>query len=489
MQCATKPALARIISHAAGGRAAAAVSGGSDRLDRMLRRASSGSAPRRHLQSWKPGEPWALFAVALALRAGYTLLSTGLHPQPYSDAADYDQIAWNLARGLGFSTGDGPGAFATAFRPPVVPWLTSLLYRLIGHQVLGALLLQCVIGALVTVLVVALGSVLFGGGVGRIAGWLAAFHPLLVFFSGYLMTETTFCATLLTALIASVTWVRTPRPGRALGAGLLWGVSILTRPTAMLAPLVVALWAWRPLGLSVRPGDRARQLVMLALGAALVVGPWTIRNAIVFHRFIPVTTGGGRALLDSNNELIWNDPVRRGGAFTTLGMEPYASAMRGHDDAECDAISARLAVEFLKAHVRDWPAMALAKLARFWRLTAEGGGSGSWNAPGSPLGRLRHAVDPLLVWSVWFLPLAAWGLARSLRGPRRWFQSVLALFVLYFTLLAVVFWGSLRTRMPIEPLVTLLAAYGFEDLRRRWRARRAGMGLVGAESESPRTAS
>jgi hypothetical protein len=76
-----------------------------------------------------------------------------------------------------------------------------------------------------------------------------------------------------------------------------------------------------------------------------------------------------------------------------------------------------------------------------------------------------------------------WGLVRSLRGPRRWYQSIPALLIGYFTLLALIYWGSLRMRMPIEPLVVLLAALGFEDVRRRWRARRIGLGLVGAESE------
>ena len=196
------------------------------------------------------------------------------------------------------------------------------------------------------------------------------------------------------------------------------------------------------------------------------------------------TTSGGNALLEGNNELVWNDPLRRGGAFDAHGTEPYASAFRDRGEAESDAIAARLALDFLKSHAREWPAMALAKLTRFWRLPAEGGAGGTWQSAGSPLAKLRHAVDPLLIWSAAFLPLAAWGLARSLRGPRRWFQSAPALLILYFMLNALVFWGSLRMRMPIEPLVALLAAVGFEDARRRWRARRIGMGVVGAETAS-----
>ena len=449
----------------------------------MIQRAEFADRPTRRPIGSSTGPGWAIFGIALASRVGYVLAAAGFHPQPYSDSLDYDQIAWNLARGLGFSLGESGSLYPTAFRPPLVPWLTSLLYRSMGHHYLGALLLQAVIGALVAVLLMALGSAMFGGAVGRLAGWLAAFHPLLVFFSGYLLTETAFCAALLAALLASVSWVKTPRPGRAFGAGMLWGLATLARPPALLVPALIAMWAWRPLGLTIRSGDRIRQLAALALGVSLVVGPWTIRNAVVLHAFIPVTTGGGRALLDSNNDVIWSDPARRGGATNVYGIEPYASAFRGHSESECDAIAGGLALDFLRRHASEWPAMVWAKFTRFWRLSAEGGGTGNWQREGSPLAVLRGWLDPLRLWSLPFLPLACWGLVRSLRGPRRWFQSAPALLIAYFMLNALVFWGSLRTRVPIEPMVTLLAAIGLDDLRRRWRVQRLGLGLVGAKAE------
>src|SRR6267378_5416473 len=170
-----------------------------ERMERPPRRESMGRA-------------LLLFAVAFAVRALYVLVAAGPHATPSSDPAEYDEIAWNLARGAGFSFG-GPGAaIPTAFVPPLLPWVVSLLYRVVGHQFFAALLLQCAIGALVPLLIEALGSAMFSGPAGRLAGWLAALHPLLVFFSGYLLTETLFTATLLAALLLSVEWVKTPRP-------------------------------------------------------------------------------------------------------------------------------------------------------------------------------------------------------------------------------------------------------------------------------------
>ena len=441
----------------------------SDPPVRRVRRVRSGPGPG----------PWiVVYLVALALRVGYVWTAAGPGATASSDSLEYDTVAWNLARGAGFSLDGAAGPYPTAFVPPVVPWLTSLVYRASGHHFFAALLFQCAIGALVPLLIAAFAAATYGGGTALLAAWLAAFDPLLVFFSGYLLTEITFTAALLGAMIASVAWLKTPRPGRALGAGILWGVASLTRPTALPLPALVAAWAWVPLGLTVAPRDRVRQLLLLGLGALLVIGPWTIRNAISIHAFVPVTTGGGRALLDGNNAAVWGDPLTRGGANSTYGLEPWASEFRGRSEPDVDRIARAEAICFLRDHVAEWPAMAGAKLARFWRVTAEGGGTGTWQREGSPLSSWLHRLDPLLIWSIPVLPFALWGLVRSLRNPRRWFLALPPLVVVYFTLLAVVFWGALRMRVPIEPLVLLLAAAGLEDARRRWNTRARGLRVI-----------
>jgi 4-amino-4-deoxy-L-arabinose transferase-like glycosyltransferase len=444
----------------------------------MIQRARQAPEPPDHRGAPDLRFPLGLFAAAFALRVAYAWIAAGPDATPWSDALSYHTVAENLARGAGFSLGSGTGTYPTAFVPPVVPWLTSFVYRLTGPWFFGALLLQCALGALVPVALAGFAASLHGRAVGRLAGAIAAVDPLLVFFSGYLLTETAFTAALLAALLASAEWIKAPGRRRAFGAGLLWGLATLTRPTALALPAVVAAWAWVPLGLAVNTRERARQLLVLALGVVLAVAPWTLRNAAALGAFVPVTTGGGRALLDSNNPINWDDPARRGGAVSVIGEEPYASRFRGLSEPALDARARDEAFAFLAAHVRDWPAMAAAKLGRFWRLTAEGGGTGVWQRPGSPFSALLARVDPLLVWSLAALPLALWGLARTLRSARRWFLALPLVVVCYFSALAVVFWGALRMRVPVEPLVALFAAVGIDDLRRRARSRARGLRVI-----------
>lgn len=452
----------------------------------MIQRAAeppSGRHPGRRTSIPVPsGDVLAMFAVALLLRVAYVFAVHRFDAQPSSDSISYDQIAWNLARGMGFQLQGEVALYPTA-KSPLLPWLVSLLYRVTGHFYFGALLLQCVIGAFVPVLTRVLGRSMFGPGVGRAAGWLAVVHPLLLFFSGYLLTESLFSVLVLGSLAASVAWLKNPRATLAFRAGVLWGLTCLTRPTAMPMPLVVVLWAWAPLGLMLAPAVRAKQVGLVFLGLLLTIAPWTIRNAIVLRDFVPITTGGGRTLLDANNAKVWDTPELRGNAISTAEEEPWKSRFNGHSEVEVDRMASQEAIAFGLSRWRQWPEMTLIKLGRFWRLNAMTPSTGRWFARGSLPDRLLSAADPLLLWSIVVLPLALWGLGRTLRWSRRHFQLLPLWTIAVFTFGSVVFWGSLRLRVPVEPLVLLYAAAGIGDLVWRARVKRAGLALI---SSTPR---
>ena len=129
----------------------------------------------------------------------------------------------------------------------------------------------------------------------------AAVYIPLILVGAAVMSEPLFAALLLGALAAAIQHRRSTHRWRwVLLAGFLGGLTILTRANALvlLLPLALAVWTVRP-RFSPRALAAPAVLVVLAL---LTVSPWTIRNAVVFDRFIPVSTQLGSALAGTYND-------------------------------------------------------------------------------------------------------------------------------------------------------------------------------------------
>ncbi|MEP7028927.1 MAG: hypothetical protein ABI960_10060, partial [Candidatus Eisenbacteria bacterium] len=146
---------------------------------------------------------------------------------------------------------------------------------------------------------------------------------------------------------------------------------------------------------------------------------------------------------DGNNPIVVARADMHGSSLSLRQVEPYATEFRGLDEVGIDSLSAVRARAFLSENRALWPRLAGWKLARFFRVTGEAGKS-PWRDP--------------VFWSWGLLaPFALIGFARALTRPRSP-AAVLALAVVAQTALAVVYWGSLRMRAPIEVVLIALGA-------------------------------
>jgi hypothetical protein len=104
--------------------------------------------------------------------------------------------------------------------------------------------------------------------------------------------------------------------------------------------------------------------------------------------------------------------------------------------------------------------LAWRKFVRFWRFRSEMGMSGIksgwWFDKDSRLGKLAISLDVGLVYSAVVIPLFLIGWFASLRNRRR-LVCLVGLVVIH-TLVALAFYGSLRMRIPIEPVIAMFAA-------------------------------
>jgi hypothetical protein len=209
-------------------------------------------------------------------------------------------------------------------------------------------------------------------------------------------------------------------------------------------------------------------VVFLLLGA--VVAPWGVRNKAVFGKWLFTTTHGGVTFYQGNNAAVLEYPQYHGGV-APLYMLPGYEALEKKPELEKDGQARTLGKRFLRQNVRSIPVLVWRKLGRFWRVQSDTGMSGVksgwWFNKDSALGRLASSLDVGFVYAVFAIPLFVVGLVLSLRAWRR-YVYLYGLVVIH-TAVTMVFHGSIRMRVPIEPVIAIFAAYTLHLLIQRVR--------------------
>ncbi len=144
-----------------------------------------------------------------------------------------------------------------------------------------------------------LGRRLVGPWVGAVTAVIVALFPSLIFHSATILTETTFNFFLLLTLLVGCwhPWnARDPSWGRLVAFGLLLGVSIQIRPIALLIVPMVLIAMWRVGGMALA----LKRFAVVAGAVVVLMVPWTIRNEVVMHAFLPIGTTTGDNLCIGN---------------------------------------------------------------------------------------------------------------------------------------------------------------------------------------------
>lgn len=133
------------------------------------------------------------------------------------------------------------------------------------------------------------------------AGAAAALHPSFVLVATEVQSEPLFLLLLLCSGLLLLSAADRPSSSQALLSGAFLALAALTRPSALalvpllLAPLLDRRYPWRA---------RGHLAASAAIGFALTLAPWTLRNALVFRELIPVNDAGGIVFYLGNAD--WN---------------------------------------------------------------------------------------------------------------------------------------------------------------------------------------
>jgi hypothetical protein len=181
---------------------------------------------------------------------------------------------------------------------PGLPLFAAGIYYATGG--VKPLLVRVALGLLGTVAVLftyLIGRRLAGPWAGVLGAIPLAIYPSLLEYHGMIMSEP-LAIFLLSAAVLSFLWAgEQARLAAWLVPGLFFGLTALTRPEYLTFGAIFAGLAMLRLGLDGRPWRPRLAGAGVFLAAFLVpIVPWTIHNFVVLDRFVPLSTGGAKAL-------------------------------------------------------------------------------------------------------------------------------------------------------------------------------------------------
>jgi hypothetical protein len=189
----------------------------------------------------------------------------------------------------------------TAHVAPLFPMFLAMLIRLLGYSgmfVLVANVCALLVQALHAALLPHVSALFFGRQWPGV--WAAAISIVLPVFYFLPEFEIMYDAVgLMLFCLAAARFARVPSPWGALGLGAFLGILALLNPANLsIAGLWLVYLTWRE-----SAGRLWRFAVWIAAGAVLVISPWTIRNYVQFHQFVPVRDNLGVELYIANNDM------------------------------------------------------------------------------------------------------------------------------------------------------------------------------------------
>ncbi|HEV7562388.1 MAG TPA: hypothetical protein VGO24_02695 [Solirubrobacterales bacterium] len=463
----------------------------------------------------------AILLLGLGLRVGYAWDGRA----PVYDAQAYAAIAANLDEGQGFTVGPRATQPSSNYSPGL-PLAAAAVYEATTgvHERIARVLLA-VIGALAVLFTYLIGRRLghprayppragevgkrggarrstnfshqgAGDARGVVAGLIGAaavaVYPAFLEYGGMLMSEP-LAATLLSGAVLAIFWARDGSMAGAsegssgaaiawprwLVAGLALGGLAMVRPEylAVGVLLAVVIFLSGPsLGArlafvtqGVTSANRARawrqwfaRAVIVLAGIAVVVVPWTVRNAIALDRFVPISTGAGQVLYAGTYLPSDGDPEKVGAGVVAEHPELFAPdatqrlrleqilarlAAATYPDLESDQALSRMGREQLWDDISEEPleyaGFVAKKVGRIWSH--------------GPRDVMREPVWEALHWAL--VGFGLLGLA-VLAWRRRWEALILATVFLSITAISALLVASPRRVLVMIPLVAALAGYG-----------------------------
>ena len=356
----------------------------------------------------------------------------------FGDASQYILIAKNIALGNGFNMLPNSNLLAT--RAPLFPFVLAGVFKFFGQGYWPARIFQVCIGSLVPVITYLIGKEVASKRAAMISACISVFYPFYVFYSAYVLTETLFVLLSCLSLLYLIRFMKTDYYQDSCLAGIFLGLSALTRPIALgFGMFFVTCYFFTS-------KNKLKGIAIILATMFFLILPWTIRNYVVFEKFVPVTTYAGLVFYIGNNPM-----NKTGGCISGVDfIVPKETVNMG--EVEASQYMFKKGLEFIRHNPLISLKMSIKKLGRLWRVFPY------WT---SGFTNIKYKLISLFSYGL-ILPFFLIGLFLSLRN----WKLVLPLYclIIYTSIFCMMFPGSMRFRLPIMPAVIVLGSVGIDRL-------------------------
>jgi 4-amino-4-deoxy-L-arabinose transferase-like glycosyltransferase len=310
------------------------------------------------------------------------------------------------------------------------------VYLLFGESIFVIRVVESVMGAFLAVIMAQVGRRVGGEIVGALAGIIWAIYPMGIFVAGLVYPQGLGAMLLACAVYCVLPAKHEELSGKGVFlGGLFFGLAALTIPVALLTIVVVAAWVfyW---------GRTSRLFLasLLLLGSVVSLAPWTARNFLVHGRLIPV---------QPNFEQHFRKPII---------VIPETDLRK---DGVNTVLFRRYAVRTSRNFLYFW------ELYPSRMLTTDQGYRDELHANDSQLIKetiyspnwFINVVSILSTGPVFLFTLLG-TVVMWLRRDLRRALSLLWIMALSFAVIYAFFSGKIRYRIPVEPYLIILSAYG-----------------------------
>jgi len=361
--------------------------------------------------------------------------------------------------------------------------INQLSYYIYAKNWEALVIVQIIIGSLNCVLVYLIGEKIFGKATGVLAAVLLILYGNLTLIDLTLEPEAVLIflnSVIILLLIKADGNNAKIKSWLWLAAGLLAGLSVITKPNSLLVLVGILIWIW-----FVRKEKlfRLRSTALLLVGVVIAVAPITMRNYAKFHDFVLVTADGGKVFFHGNgpdaNGIERADLPHQGFIEESSDEPDYAHALfrktarslSGQElkPSKCSSFWVGQTLTHIRSDLSAWIYLELKKFCLFWNSYEVHDIDSNYK------NYLALKKLPFLNFGILSV-LGILGIAFSLKKFREAF--LLYWMVLTYLATVLIFFASSRYRIPAAPFLAVLAAYLIIHVVSLWKEKKITAVLI-----------